>query len=137
MRLSYEEYCKEFIVDRLGDFEGNTFHDCYELAQSITQSINIDGSATYSTWEAKEYIKEWWDDCGDFVQDYEDNFGEKPHFNVFDEPEKFHCLMVIVGVENLIQGAIFTVVKENEDQEDFNFELTKELIKQLKEELKQ
>ena len=126
---SYKEYVKSFIIDRLEDHEDNTFCDGYELANSMTESINIDGSATYSTYKAKQYIKEWFEEVGEFIEDYKANFGEAPHHNPFESPELFHCLMVIVGVEKMLSNL------EEADKMQEEFTLTSELIKCIIEEL--
>lgn len=55
-RKSYTDYCKDFIIDTLPNYEDQTVYMC-DLALMLTESINIDGSATYSTYEAQEYIK--------------------------------------------------------------------------------
>ena len=127
-RQSYKKYLKSFIIDRLEDHEGNDFNSGYELANSLTESINIDGSATYNTWEAKQYIKEWFEECGEFIEEYKSEFGCAPQWNPFEEPELFHCLMIIVGVEKeLSKLDIFDNLED--------FELTSELIKSIIEEL--
>jgi len=99
-RLSYSDYCKQFILDHLNDFEGQRVYAC-DLGSELTQGINVDGSATYSTYEAKEYLREWWDEAGEYWQYEKDNFGANLH-NPFDEPEAYMVCMIIEGVRSIL-----------------------------------
>lgn len=128
-RESYTEYCRNFIIDNLNGYEGQSIYMC-DLAHTITEGINVDGSATYSTYEAKEYIKEWWDDAADFYEYCKFEFGECPH-NPFEKPEAFHCLMIIEGVAHLLSQCD-TVGGDNWNEE---IELTEEIINTILEEL--
>lgn len=96
----FNTYCKNFILDHIYDYEGGTFYAC-DLGYEITQGINVDGSATYSTYEAMQYIKTWWNKAADFCEYCKDNFGEII-CNPFDEPEKFHVCMIIEGVNSIL-----------------------------------
>lgn len=126
--LSYSDYCKEFIKDRISDFEGTSNYGC-DLASEITMAINVDGSATYNTYEAKEYLREWWDDCADYFQYEKDNFGSNPH-NPFENPEAFHVCMIIQGVSSLLSQCT-KVDKHWNDK----FPLTKSAIKSILKEI--
>jgi hypothetical protein len=98
---SYIDYLKSFIKDNMSGYEGKKFDDGRELADMLTEGINANGTATYSAYEAKQYIIEWFDDCGDFVNWYQNDFGDPTH-NAFERPELFHCQMVIIGIENML-----------------------------------
>lgn len=99
---SYVEYVKAFILDRLEDYKGQKEYAC-DLAYKLCETINIDGSATYSAYEAKQYIKEWFDEAGEVI-DYELNeFGENSH-NPFEEPEAFMVVMIILGCDRVLGG---------------------------------
>jgi hypothetical protein len=99
---NYIDYARNYIIDRLEDFKGETYPDAWELSNALTESDNISGSMTYSTYQAKEYIKNWYFQAGVFIEQYEDEIGEKPKHNPFTSPELFHCLMVIWGVNHLL-----------------------------------
>ena len=116
---NYKEYCVDYIIENIGEHIGSDFYDSYELAHTITEGDNINGSFTYSTYKAKQYIKHWFDDIGDFLDEYEFIYGDNLSINPFTESEKFHALMVIVLVENIIGNLKYL---SNE-----GFTLTKEL----------
>lgn len=98
---TFTEYCKDYIKDHLNDFEGQTVTTS-DLAYYITQGPNTDGTLTYSTEEAKNYLREWWDECAEYYQFEEFNYGNHPH-NPFDKPEAYMLCMVIEGINLLLQ----------------------------------
>jgi hypothetical protein len=115
---NYKDYCVNYIINNIEEHIGSDFYDSYELAHAITESDNISGSFTYSTYKAKEYIKHWFDDIGRFLEEYEQDYGNKIDADPFSESEKFHGIMVIVLIENIIGSlecipdATFTLTKE-------------------------
>ena len=123
---TYKEYCIEYVLNRIDDFIGNAYPDVFELAQDITMHDNVSGSMTYSTYDAIEYLKAWWHNIADFMETYENIFGEVPSTNAFNEPEKFHSLMVIIGIETLLGKVSF----------DDHGTLTKEKAEKIKETLR-
>lgn len=109
-RKSYAEYCKDFIKDNIENIIGTDQYGC-DLGSELTMGINVDGTATYSRTEAKEYIREWWDDCANFSEWEQFNFGTRS--NPFENSEVFHCKMVIEGVNRLLGNC--SVVESNWD----------------------
>ncbi len=123
------DYCKDFIIDNLPDYLGTNVYGC-DLGYTITEGINADGSCTYSTYEAKEYLKFWWDDAADYFQYEKDNFGENL-YNPFKNPEAYMVCMVIEGVNSLLSQSSF--IDKNWNNE---IELTKKNIKKIIQEIK-
>ena len=123
----YEEYCKEFIESNLPDYEGSGLYIC-DLANYVTEGINANGTATFSTLQAKEYIKEWWEEAEEIFQYYQNELGMS--VNPFENPERFHVLMIIYGVERLINQCEF--VQTHWDEE---MEITEEIINNIINEL--
>jgi AraC-like DNA-binding protein len=99
---TYLNYCRDYITDRLEEHTGETLEDSQDLSFKITESDNISGSFTFSTYKAREYIKAWFFQAGAFMEDYADNFGEQLAHNPFTSPELFHSAMVIYGIEKLL-----------------------------------
>lgn len=124
---NYKDYCRTYILNNLEDFKGRAFYDSYELAREITYCDNVTGSFTYSTYLAKEYIKEWFNDLGEVLEDYEAEMGEPLNINPFNEAERFHAVMVILGVEKMLSEL-------NTIPQDL-FRLTEALIKDIVKEL--
>lgn len=118
---TFNEYCQDFIQTELPEHEGRSFYMC-DLGSYITEEINVNGSATFNRNKAKEYLKEWNDEAGDYWQYEKDNFGENFH-NPFDNPEAYMVCMIIEGVRSLLSQC--KVIDENWNDD---IELTEEII---------
>lgn len=96
---NFFDYCRNYVLDELPNYEGRTEYAC-DFGVTMTEGMCCDGTITYSTAKAIDYIKEWWYDCADF-SDYEKfNFGERS--NPFENPERFLATMVSEGVRTLL-----------------------------------
>lgn len=126
--MEFIPFCKQQILDNIDNEEGYSRYGC-DLAGYLTEAMNADGSFTYSREEAKEYIKEWWDDAANY-SDYEEMNWGKRETNPFDEPELFTVRMVIEGVAG-IMGQL-PIIEENWNDK---IELTTETIKTIKEQV--
>lgn len=121
----FVDYCKQYILDHIEDWEGQSHYGC-DWGDYLTEGPNCDGSLTYSSAAARDYLKEWWEDAAEYW-DYEKfNFGEHMH-NPFDNPEAYMVCMVIEGVRGIL-GKIPCIEKHWNDQ----MEMTKRRIKEIK-----
>lgn len=127
---SYVEYVKDFIVDNLPEYEGKEVYAC-DLAYTITEGINADGSATYSRQKAVDYIKEWFDEAAEVYQYQVENYGQASQ-NPFENPEAWMVCMIIEGVSAIFSQC--TVIDDNWNNE---IELTEEIIKTILEEVQE
>lgn len=124
----FNEFCKEYICEKLEEMEGVTCYAC-DLAYTLAESDNINGTMTYSTKTAIDYIREWWYDCADF-SDYEEmNFGKRS--SPFVNPESFIVRMVIEGINSILSQCPIIDEKWNDE-----IELTPEVIEAIKEQIK-
>ena len=121
---NFVDYCKDYIKDHINDFEGETPYAC-DFCMTITEAPNSDGTLTYSTEQAKEYLKEWWNDCADYFQYEKDSFGENLH-NPFENPEAFMVCMVIEGCNAILSRC--PIIEENWNE---RIELTEEVISEI------
>ena len=101
--MTYKQACLQHIEDTLPDYQGQELEAC-ELGMTLTEGENANGSWYCSTYKAQEDLKAWFDDVGEFIEEYTNEFGEKPKWDAFIDAENFHCLMMIVGVEKIING---------------------------------
>lgn len=129
MRQDFTDYCKEQIENRLPEMEGRSVYMC-DLALDMMEGPNVDGTLTYSTNDAIEYIRKWWYDAADYFQYEKDNFGEVYH-NPFDNPEAYMVCMVIEGVRSILSQCA-TV----DEQWDDKVELTGAVIDRILSEVK-
>lgn len=123
---SFKDYCKNYILDHIDEFAGQSHYGC-DFAYTLAEGPNIDGTLTYSTHNAIEYLREWWYECGEYWDYEKDNFGENIH-NPFDNPEAYMVCMVIEGV-----AAILANEPHIEESWNDKLELTKEVIEDIKE----
>ena len=122
-----KEFVADVLMDKLDEYEGTS--SCGgELDFYLLQQYNVDGSYTYSTYEAKQWVQEHFDELDEIVEAMEDE--GLPPVNVFQNIEAFMvCVMLYVAGELL--GQCDTVNEFwNEEQE-----LTEEIIAKIKEEL--
>lgn len=127
--INYEEYCKSFIVDNLDAYVGTDVYGC-DLSFTLTEEINVNGSATFSRQKAMDYIKEWFDEAAE-VYDYQmENYGSVSQ-NPFENPEAWMVCMIIEGCSSLLSQCKCVDNIWNDE-----VELTEELAEQIKEEIK-
>ena len=120
------QYCKDYIIDHIDDYVGDLIYAC-DFSMTLTESANIDGSLTYSTKEAKDYLREWWQNCSAYWEYEKSNFGQNLH-NPFDNPEAYMVCMVIEGCGTILSRC--PVIDENWNNK---IEFTEEIIQQIKE----
>jgi hypothetical protein len=125
---SYAEYCRQHITDNLEMLEGKKYSCSWDLANDLTQEGNANGSMTFSTYKAEQYIKTWFENVGVFLDEYKNEHGETPTHNPFNDQELFHCLMVIHGVSIILSQVDFL-------NDDKDIEITKENAERIKKEI--
>lgn len=126
---SYSEYCKNFIINHVENQKGRNVY-MSDLGSELTMGINVNGSATYSTFKAKEYLKEWWDEAGEYYE-HEEKCFEFHKWNPFLNPEAFHCCMIIEGVDNLL-FQVHIVSKRWNERVEIDDTLINQIIKAMK-----
>lgn len=119
---------KKYLTGKLNDYKG-----CYsygvDLSHLLTEGENANGSVYCNTYQTKELIKANFDLFGDFLEYYKQEFGEM--LNPFSEPEKTHVIFLIVATEQILNSS-----KYIQDNWDNQIELTDEVIKTLKADVK-
>lgn len=121
----FVDYVKQYILDHIEDYEGTSQYGA-DWGFTLTEGPNCDGTLTYSTAEAKEYLREWWDECSEYWEYEKLNFGENQH-NPFDNPEAYMVCMVIEGVRTILSRVPCIDKHWNE-----NMTMTKRRIKEIK-----
>ena len=112
--VSLTDYCHNVIKDNIDNYNGQEMY-IEDLASAICEGMNADGTATYSSRKAEEYLKEWWDDCGDYLNFLNESYGET-NANPFWEPEQFMVGMVSEGVRIIIGCTLNNLgLRDNDD----------------------
>lgn len=113
----------EFLMKELKDREDMTFYAC-DLASSLTEYINCDGTIEYSTHKTIEKIREYWYEYSSVFEYARDNWDLT--INPFENPEKFDVIAYIVIAEELLGRCNYINGKWNE-----KITLTKSVIKKI------
>ena len=103
------------MIDALDDMEGR---DGYvsELAFTLFEGENIDGSMTYSTYKAEQWIAEHFHDLADVVDDMAADWDITP--NPFSNPEKFMVQVVLYLAEQLVYTSDYLLRGRDEEEID-------------------
>lgn len=123
------EYCKQYILDNLDEYEGQDVYAC-DLGITLTEGMCCDGTFTYSTAKAKEYLIEWFEDAAEYSEYEKFNFGERS--NPFENVELFTVKMVSEGVRSVLSRCEFI-----NDNWNGKIELTPDIIAIIKEQVEE
>ena len=121
------------IIDRLYNYKDIKMYAC-DLAYALFESENVDGTFTYSSYEAKEWIKHYFDEIGEVWEELKFQFGSEylMDFNPFDNPEKFMVLVILESASYILGQCKF--IQNNWNNEIIlNNKNIKTIEKQLKE----
>ena len=123
----FMDMVKEEAKRRLYDRIGETVYLC-DLSTELTDAENCDCTWSFSRHDDMENIKKYWDECDNFVEYYHSNFGADVP-NVFENPEKFFCCMMIEAISELIGRSIcYGSLSDNWNDE---VELTEDMVKTI------
>ena len=115
------------IIDRLNDYKNTCVYGS-DLAYTLFEGENANGSVLCNTYLTKEFIKNNFDLFADFSEYYKETFGES--LDIFAEPKKAHVILLLES-SAMVLSQLETV---NEFWDDSK-ELTEELIDAIVEEL--
>ena len=108
-----EQSVMEMMLDNLDTLEGRD-GNVSDMAFTLFEGENIDGTMTYSTYKAAQWIMENFHDLGDVVEDMED-YGIAPD-NPFSNPEKFMVQVVLFLAESLVYKSDY--LRRGRDEEE-------------------
>lgn len=120
---------KETIIDRLNDYKNTTVYGC-DLAYTLFESENVNGSVLCNTYLTREFIKENFDLFSDLVEYVNDNLDMK--LNPFIEPENAHVILMLKASRILLSQLDFI-----DDNWVDKFKLTDEVIKEITDQLRE
>lgn len=105
----------ERMIDHLDDLEGR---DGYvsELAFTLFECANMDGTLTYSTHEAEGWIAAYFHEIADVAEDMAADWGITP--NPFANPEVFMLQVVIYIAEQLVYESAY--LQRGRDEEEID-----------------
>lgn len=125
-----KQWLIEEIKEHLYNYEDCEIYAC-DLAYTIFEGENVNGSYTCNTYQAKEWIKKYWDDIGEIIEEIKFQLGSEYIPNVFDEPEKFQVVIVLEGANFVLSQSDYINTHWND-----RIKLTKANIKKIIKSLK-
>ena len=98
MKYLEENTIKNEIIEdlkgKLYDYEGLSCYSC-DLAYTLFEAYNYDGTITYSTNESIKWIKQNFENLGEIIEEIKLSIGVENIPNVFEEPEKFQVIIYL------------------------------------------
>lgn len=123
MAKTLKNFVIEAMIDELGCMDGREIYGA-DLGYEIFSEANCNGSYTCNALEAENFIKEYFSDFGEVVDDIKFNLGTESIPNPFTESERFQVVIMLEMSNTLCSQCPF--IDENWNNE---IELTKENIK--------
>lgn len=114
LSTNFKEWLYEKIDTALFNYMGTSVYGA-DLAYKLFECENVDGTVTYNSYEARDFIKEHWDDAGEISEYLTTELGL--NINPFGEPEKFHVCMLLEGASDVISRSGFVNEHWNEEME--------------------
>lgn len=122
-----EKWVLSEMMDKLEDLEDSEV--CLsELSWNLFESENCNGSYWCNYYRAQEWVKEYFDDLGDVVEEMPFDWGSAPD-DVFSQTESFQVQVVLYLADRLLGESQY--IQDNWDE---NVTLTEEVIKQIRDE---
>ena len=115
------------IINRLNDYKGTEVNGS-DLAYTLFEGENADGSVICDTYQTKEFIKNNFDLFADFSEHYKNTFGES--LNIFAEPEKAHVILLLESAQMVLSN-LDTVNEFWNDSKELTEELNEAIIEEL------
>lgn len=128
MKNELKDWLIDIIEEKMDIYVGYKV-SISELVYKLFEVENVDGSFSYNTKEAEEWIKEYFDDIGEVTEEMLENGLNIP--DCFLEPEKFQVAIMIELADFMIQSSDF--IHEHWLEE---INLTEEIKNKIIEEIK-
>lgn len=126
-------YVIDLLIRKLEDYEDMSIYGC-DMAYTLLEQYNVDGSITYNTYEAIEWLKNNIHDIYDFLPTIKFEFGNEFYaklcIDILDSPEKAMTIICLEIANEILYNLDF--IKKNWDNE---IVLNSETIKIIKKEL--
>jgi hypothetical protein len=118
---------KAIIIDRLNDYAGGVYYGC-DLAHTLFEGENANGSVLCNTYQTKEFIKANFDLFGYLVEYVKSSMDMT--LNPFSEPEKSHVILLLEASQSVIAKLDF-IDKNWNDKIELTPKNIKTITKQL------
>ena len=131
-----KEYIIERLIEKLDEIKGeNRLVYMCELDYELWQGERVDGTITYSNYEAVEWIKKYFYDIGEVWEELQFEFDKEflSKFNPFDNSEEFMLLIVCEASGRILASCPY--ISNNWDNEielnNYRIGIIKKQLKEL------
>lgn len=122
----------DFLGAKLEQNTGRSVYGC-DLAFTLLEGENVDGSITYNRYKATEWIKEHFDELGEVVERMQDEWAYNAGADIFDNPEKF-MVSCYLWIASEICVTLETVDEFWNDEKELTEELNEKILDELERE---
>jgi hypothetical protein len=122
----------DFLGAKLYQNTGRSVYGC-DLAFTLLEGENVDGSITYNRYKATEWIQEHFDELGEVVERMQDEWKYNAGADIFDNPEKF-MVSCYLWIASEICGTLETVDEFWNDEKELTEELNEKILDELERE---
>ena len=127
----------EELQEKLKEYEDTKSYGC-DLAYTLFESYNVDGTITYNRYRAEMWIKNNWDNFGEILEDlrfqFDSDYFKDIVLNIWDNPEKFMVIIYLEVANYLLSQCPFVDKNWNEEiiLTSDNIELISKQLEELK-----
>ena len=127
--LRLEKFVKKEIESRLNESE---YDEIYlgDLSFKLFESEYYNGSFTCNSYAAIKWIKDYFEELSEVVEEYEDEFGISVP-NPFSEPEKFQLVVITYLADKILSNAIYNAGLDIDETIELTYKVTNDIIEAL------
>lgn len=130
-----KNYVINLLIEKLEDYEDTKGYAC-DLTYILLEEYYVNCTITYNTYKAKEWLKENFEEIGDFLEDYKLNFGNEHlsqlALDIFNSPQKAMVIICLEKANEILSSLDF--IQANWDKEivlnDKNINIIKKELKE-------
>lgn len=125
-----KSFVKEEIKKGLKDMEGMNIY-LGDLSFKVFESEYNNKSYTCNSYESIQWIKDYFEELDEIVEEYESEYGDNTVPNPIVNPEKFQLIIITYVADLLITDAIYNVGLEIDDEIELSKKVIDEIIEVL------
>ena len=127
--LRLEKFVKKEIESRLNEFEENEIY-LGDLSFKLFEPEYSCKSYSCSSYESIKWIKDYFEELDEIVEEYEDEFGISVP-NPFSEPEKFQLVVITYLADKILSNAIYNAGLDIDETIELTYKVTNDIIEAL------
>ena len=127
--MRIEKFVKKEIESRIQEFEDPTVY-LSDLSYKLFESEYANGSYTCNSYKSIQWIKEYFEELGEIVDEYENEFSYSVP-SPFSEPEKFQLVVITYIADKILLNAIYSAGLDINEEVELTNEVINSIIESL------